>query len=140
MRQVLIEKERGIMSEAQMEKFLIKIGGLPRCSATGGAKSTLLSVKHFHVGDGWLYLMKDLIIELIGEGWNCEGMETKEKFGGLSVDINNSTSTQFDIMRKYESLSYETCEFCGKLGALRNDLGWWRTLCDNHYKAMKMIS
>ena len=29
------------------------------------------------------------------------------------------------------------CEATGKPGKLRNDLGWWRTLCDEEYDKIK---
>lgn len=35
-----------------------------------------------------------------------------------------------DIVRKYEKQSGTVCEMCGKLGKLRTDRMWIRTLCD----------
>lgn len=38
-----------------------------------------------------------------------------------------------DIVRKYEKMSAEVCEICGKPGRLRKDLNWIRTCCDGCY-------
>ena len=42
-----------------------------------------------------------------------------------------------DIVRKYEKMSAEVCEICGKPGRLRKDLNWIRTCCDGCYMIEK---
>jgi hypothetical protein len=39
-----------------------------------------------------------------------------------------------DIVKEAENKTYRTCEICGAEGKVRNDLGWIKTLCINHYK------
>lgn len=89
------------------------------------------------VGDGWLQLLHDLIEELIAAGWDKQIKQVKEKFGGLRFYIGGGSQEIHDIISKYEALSYHVCEVCGEQGELRNDIGWYRTLCDKHYEEIK---
>ena len=92
--------------------------------------------------EGWYQLIHDLIAELIKTNWDRKIIGVKEKFGGLRFQLNASTNEMFGIIRKYEELSYETCEVCGEKGILRDDCGsngsrWYKTMCDKHYKELK---
>jgi len=89
------------------------------------------------INEGWYQLIHDLIDELIQTDWDRDIHQIKEKFGGLSFYIGSGSDEVYDIIRKYEKLSYETCEVCGESGELRRDIGWWRTLCDKHYNELK---
>jgi len=63
--------------------------------------------------------------------------QVKEKFGGLRFYINHGTNEIFDLIHEYENKSYTVCEVCGKAGKCRNDIGWIRTLCEEHYNEIK---
>ena len=86
------------------------------------------------IGEGWYQLMHDLLEELIKTDWDRDIHQIKEKFGGLRFYVGGASQEVFDIISRYEELSYETCEVCGETGKTRRDLGWHRTLCDKHYK------
>lgn len=89
--------------------------------------------EYFSVGDGWLPLVQKIIEEAINKKWNKEICQVKEKFGGLRFYINDAPREVFDIISKYEDMSYKTCEVCGQPGIQRPG-GWIETLCDKHYK------
>jgi hypothetical protein len=85
------------------------------------------------VGDGWLPLLKELIQDLIGLGWNKQICDIKEKFGGLRFYIAGGSDEIFDRIDKAESDSYKICETCGEPGEPTQG-GWIKTLCYNCIK------
>lgn len=122
------------MTSQEFEEYLESIGGLENGFFTDRPPIT---TNICSCGDGWLQLIHDLIEELLAAGWDKHITQIKEKFGGLRFYIGSGTEEIFDIISKYENLSYETCEVCGETGELRKDLGWYRTLCDTHYNENK---
>ena len=56
--------------------------------------------------------------------------QIKEKFGGLRWYDHNSTEEIWNIIEKYEKLSYKTCINCGK-PATCISVGWVSPYCDN---------
>ncbi len=91
----------------------------------------------FAVDTGWFQLIKDLIEDLIELGWDKQVCQVKEKFGGLRFYINSGSDEIFKRISEAENLSYKTCETCGQVGELRTDIGWYTTLCDEHYTEKK---
>lgn len=94
------------------------------------------------ISEGWYQLIHDLLAELILTDWNRDIHQIKEKFGGLRFYIGAASQEVHDIIRKYEELSYSTCEICGETGELRKDTGWrgsmwYKTMCDKHYQELK---
>jgi len=93
----------------------------------------------FSCGDGWFELIDKLCGDIQKEIDDDEQNEQitvvqiKEKFGGLRYYSDYGTKKIFDLIRKAEEQSYKTCEECGNPGKLRDDLGWWKTLCDVCY-------
>jgi hypothetical protein len=61
-------------------------------------------------------------------------VQVKEKFGGLRFYVNGSTDEQYALIRFAESMSYKTCEVCGKRGK-PNKGGWIKTRCKEHRDA-----
>lgn len=88
--------------------------------------------------NGWNQLVYDLCEEidcLLDSEYMRETFiveDIKEKYGGLRYYVSGATNLIYDTIDRYEALSYNTCEVCGKQGKLR-DYGWMRTLCDEHY-------
>jgi hypothetical protein len=118
------------MSEKEFEDYLESIGGL----VNGHFVNRPPIIKNIcECNDGWLEMIKNCIDELIAAGWNKEICQIKEKFGGLRFYTNVMTKECYDIVSKYEKLSYTICEVCGAPGKVRNQR-WIRTLCDNHNK------
>ena len=120
------------MSEEQMNEFLNSIGGLENGFYTD--REPITNCGFFEIGDGWFPLIKELIEDLISLGWDKQTCQVKEKFGGLRFYINTGSDEIFDRISKAEEDSYKICEKCGKPGELRNDIGWYRTLCDEEYE------
>jgi len=96
-----------------------------------------MTAANLEIGEGWYQIIHDLLAELLETDWDKDIHQVKEKFGGLRFYIGGASDEVHEIIRKYEGLSYETCEDCGEKGELRRDLGWWRTLCEKHYKERK---
>lgn len=83
-------------------------------------------------GDGWNDLIRDLATELSTLPISWEIVQIKEKFGGLRFYINSDDwEITNPILRKYEMLSFQTCEVCGEPGT-PTDTYWIRTLCPAH--------
>lgn len=55
--------------------------------------------------------------------------QVKEKFGGLRWYDDNGCDETFDIIRKYEQISYDTCCVCGE-PAVWETTGWICPYCD----------
>lgn len=89
--------------------------------------------------EGWIPLITDLIEKLaeLDTEKQLRVHQIKEKFGGLRFYINSGTEEMYNLINEAEEKSYHTCEVCGKEGKLREDLGWIKTLCDDHYDKEK---
>ncbi len=120
------------MTEQEMNDFLQSIGGLENGMYSN--REPIMTAGFFECDEGWYQLIKDLITDLIELGWNKEICQVKEKFGGLRFYINEGSDEIHARISKAEDLSYETCEITGKPGILRQDIGWWTTLCDEEYQ------
>ncbi len=55
--------------------------------------------------------------------------QIKEKFGALRIYINNTNEEIEKLVRKAESASAKTCEYCGKEGKQNGSGYWLKTLC-----------
>lgn len=88
----------------------------------------------FSVDNGWLGLIKKLILDLFKNGWNGQIAQVKEKFGGLRFYIGHDNDAIFDLISEAEGKSYEICETCGDVGELNKTNGWLKTVCPIHKK------
>lgn len=91
-------------------------------------------------GDGWYDIIYKLCDELnslyIQNGKDLNEIlvqQVKEKYGSLRFYTGGLIEGGHDIISKYEDLSAETCEICGKEGKLTG-AGWVQTLCDDCLK------
>jgi len=77
--------------------------------------------------------LKDLFL-LKNESFLYQYMITdiKEKWGGLRWYDNGILKGGYEIINKYEKLSYETCIVCGKPGNLEENKSWILPLCIEH--------
>jgi hypothetical protein len=119
-----------VLTDKELNEYLISIGGLTNVF-TG---NNITDSDFFVVGSGWNLLIKNLIQDLIKLGWNKEVIQVKEKFGGLRFYINEGTDEIHQRIGQAELESMKTCEITGKLGKIRTDIGWHRTLCDEEYE------
>ena len=123
------------MNKEQMNEYLESIGGLE--NGFYPDRPRIVDSNFFAVDTGWFPLIKDLIEDLIELGWNKQVCQVKEKFGGLRFYINSGSNEIYKRISEAEKLSYKTCETCGQVGELRTDIGWYITLCDEHYTEKK---
>ena len=86
---------------------------------------------------GWrkafgIQMCKDIRRQLIKERklfkWRI--VQLKEKFGGIRLYSNFASDELYDIIDKYEQISYKTCGVCGK-PATKISKGWIYPYCDN---------
>ena len=55
----------------------------------------------FEVPDSWLDIIKELIVELLADGWDGTFYQCKEKWGGLRLYTNYSDPNK--IIEKYQN-------------------------------------
>ena len=86
---------------------------------------------------GWrkafgIQMCKDIRIQLIKERklfkWRI--VQLKEKFGGIRLYSNFASDELYDVIDKYEQISYRTCGVCGK-PATKISKGWIYPYCDD---------
>ena len=118
------------MEKKEFKEYLESIGGLENGYFTD--IEPIKDVEFFSIRKGWFKLTKELIDELIEDGWDKKICQVKEKFGGLRFYTNGGGDNHHQIISKYEKISYETCEVCGEKGEPRGG-GWITTLCSEHY-------
>ena len=123
------------MDRNEMVQYLVSIGGLENGFFTD--REPIVDSGFFGVNQGWFPIIKSLIDDLIKLGWDKQITQVKEKFGGLRFYINSGSDEIHQRILQAEKESYETCEVCGKHGELRKDVGWYFTLCDEHYNLKK---
>jgi hypothetical protein len=128
-------EKKYFLTNEEFTKFLEEIGGVKNGFSS---KEEIIKEKDFFsVSNGWLGLIKEMMEDIISMGWNKEVCQVKEKFGGLRFYINNASNEVHDRITQTENLSYQICEICGESGKLRTDIGWYLTLCDEHYNLNK---
>ena len=127
--------ENYFINKDDMNQFLESIGGLE--NGFYSDRPPIKDCRYFNVEEGWFGIIKELIENLIELGWNKQVCQVKEKFGGLRFYINEGSNEIHEKISQGVSKSYEVCEKCGNHGELRNDIFWYLTLCENHYKEKK---
>lgn len=95
------------------------------------------------IGEGWWSIVKAMCFEvdafLVATSHQDKftWRQIKEKFGVLRAYYSCPEASDGVLLRiseivcKYEDMSTEICEKCGKPGKVRHD-GWIKTLCDEH--------
>ena len=98
----------------------------------------------FECETGWYNLIEKLCEEIVLADKNkkVRVVQIKEKYGSLRYYTNGCSDKIYDIIDKYERLSMETCEVCGKKGKLKvtKGFGWYKTLCETHAKELGYIN
>lgn len=91
---------------------------------------------NYSVGPGWIPLVETAIKEINMVDPNIKIDQIKEKFGILTIYLDQYNNQIINIIHKYETMSGYVCECCGKPGQLRKT-GWIKTLCDEHYNLVQ---
>jgi hypothetical protein len=97
-------------------------------------------LKWIDVGEGWYQLVIDCHNELLAIDPTYQIEQIKEKYGGLryycspgnSLDVDSRQAME-DVIRKYEELSFKTCEATGRPGVLMKSAGGWLKTLDPEY-------
>lgn len=97
-------------------------------------------------GDGWLPILDDLCTKLSDAlkrdpGTQFRFMQVKEKWGALTMYYNGGNDEMRSLLSEAESQAAKTCEYCGGPSEIRNDGGWYTTVCvpceEARYKARR---
>lgn len=88
--------------------------------------------KYFGINNGWLGILQRLFETLIALGWDKSFINVKQKFGGMSVFIDNIPENGFHFVIESERESFSVCEICGEPGERVNKKNWYYTLCQTH--------
>lgn len=83
------------------------------------------------VGPGWHDLLGRLHAELAAVDPGYQTVQVKEKFGLLRVYLRRTPDEFRNIVSRFEALSGQVCENCGKPGECKASTphGWIKTLC-----------
>jgi hypothetical protein len=117
-------------TDAEFESFLKKIGGLQRAYRVD--KGPILKRNQLNIGNGWLGIVQRLFETLIALGWDKSFVNVKEKFGGMSIFLDNLPENGFHFVAEAERETFQVCEVCGEPGEQHKINGWVYTLCDEH--------
>ena len=74
-------------TDYEFENFLEKIGGINISHKPH--LSPIKERRYFGIGNGWLGILQRLFEVLIEMGWDKSFINVKEKFGGMSIFIDN---------------------------------------------------
>lgn len=88
----------------------------------------------FGIGPGWSDIIYDLHKKLLEENPEYVIYQVKEKFAGLRYYVGKMTEAGYEYIAEAETLSYQTCEECGRPGKVWSHKGWIRTLCWLDYR------
>ena len=89
------------------------------------------------VGPGWAPIIRAFYMTITHNQHlysNVQVLQVKEKFGGLRIYFIGGDLRLRGYVDGLAAASYYICEYCGRAGFLREDLGWVKTLCDGCYK------
>jgi hypothetical protein len=117
-------------TDHEFEDFLKKIGGINISHKPHFGPIT--ERRRFGIGNGWLGILQRLFEVLIKLGWDKSFINVKEKFGGMSVFIDNIPENGFNFIVDAEKETFKVCEVCGEPGEQHKIKGWIHTLCDEH--------
>jgi hypothetical protein len=125
------------LSDKEFNNFLENIGGLNH--GFHKHKSPLLERRNFPVGNGWLGILQRLFEVLISMGWNKDFLNVKQKFGGMSIFLDNLPKNGFHFVIEAEKESFNVCEVCGEPGSKHQINSWVHTLCEEHQSESSLI-
>lgn len=92
----------------------------------------ILTRNEFNIGNGWLGILERLFKTLIKLGWDRTVINVKEKFGGMSVFLDNLPENATYFIIEAEKETNTICEVCGEPGEKHTINRWVHTLCDKH--------
>lgn len=91
----------------------------------------------FECGEGWYEMLDALSFALTRCAPEVQAAQVKEKFGTLRFYTDDDTEVSAWLVRAFEAMSYNICEFCGKSGTQREKAGWNSTECNECWEKHK---
>ena len=83
---------------------------------------------------GWIDIINNLTEDIDKIEPDFRISQIKEKFGGLRFYVTYHNQEIGQLISSAEEESFQTCIKCGQKGKLRNDNGYYVTLCNNHFE------
>ena len=65
-------------------------------------------------------------------GWDKSFINVKQKFGGMSIFLDNIPKNSTHFIIESERETFKVCEVCGEPGEQNRIKGWVYTLCEEH--------
>lgn len=113
------------MTIQQVDEFIISK------NIKSGYTGKPINGRFFECATGWDKIICDCIQELLDAGWDGHVSQVKEKFGGLRFYIPSGNDKMWEIIDKYENISFHVCESCGDNETAKiRGTSWYSTLCD----------
>jgi len=125
------------LSDKEFNSFLNSIGGINH--GFHKHKSPILERRYFSIGNGWLGILQRLFETLISLGWDKEFINVKQKFGGMSLFLDNLPENGLHFVTEAEKESFRICEVCGEPGDQHKINSWIHTLCNEHQKEISLV-
>lgn len=126
----MMRKNDNYRTDAEFEDFLVNIGGIVNGRRTG--EPLIFERKRFTVGNGWLGIIERLFETLIALGWNKKFILVKEKFGGMSIFLDDLPENGLHFVIDADKETFSVCEVCGESAEQHKINNWVYTLCDTH--------
>jgi hypothetical protein len=132
-----IKTNNNYLSDREFNNFLETIGGLNH--GYHPHKSPILDRRYFSVGNGWLGLLQRLFEVLISLGWDKNFIQVKQKFGGMSIFLDNIPENGYQFIIDTEKESFKICEVCGEPGEQHKINNWVYCLCETHRDEQSLV-
>ena len=133
-----VRMNNNYLSDKEFNNFLKNINGLNH--GFHKHKSPLLERRNFTVGNGWLGILQRLFEVLISMGWDKQFLNVKQKFGGMSIFLDNLPENGFHFVVESEKETFSVCEVCGEPGDQHKINSWTYTLCDEHKEESSLVN
>jgi hypothetical protein len=114
----------------EFDNFLKNIGGVTIQHKPH--LEPIMERRYFGVGNGWLGIIQRLFEVLIKMGWDKSFINVKQKFGGMSIFLDNTPENSTHFIIESERETFQVCEVCGEPGEQNRIKGWVYTLCEEH--------
>ncbi|MPN35826.1 hypothetical protein SDC9_183328 [bioreactor metagenome] len=98
-----------------------------------GDNSNLYWVYGAEIEDGWFDLIYNMCKEVESAGSDFLPTQIKQKHGRLRVYYKSNTEIISETISRYEKMSTNICEICGRPGKIREVYGWITPLCNDCY-------
>jgi hypothetical protein len=125
------------LSDQEFDNFLKSICGLNHGYHLH--KSPIVNRRNFSISNGWLGPLQRLFEVLISLGWDKNFLQVKQKFGGMSIFLDNIPENGYQFIIDTEKESFKICEVCGEPGDQHKINNWVYCLCETHRGEQSLV-